>query len=246
MSWREYWNGVPAVYVSDRHLHAHSVRVAHDICHLIGQFEREQKMSPRGLRAGPRVLDFGCGEALAVDKVVACTGHLFLCDGAARVRATLCERFGQAGNVTVLAPEDLRVIDNASLDLIVANSVVQYLSRSELCGLLDIWQPKLAAEGQLLIGDVIPPDQSAVADAMSLMRFGARNGFFLASVGGLVRMFFSDYRKIRSELGLSCYREAEMLELLERADFHGRRHYPNIGHNQARMAFVARAGRPDD
>ena len=53
----------------------------------------------------------------------------------------------------------------------------------------------------------------------------------------LVRTALSDYRKIRSQLGLTHYEEAEMLALLEKAGFTARRLDKNLGHNQARMAF---------
>ena len=50
----------------------------------------------------------------------------------------------------------------------------------------------------------------------------------------------SDYRKVRNELGLSQYAESEMLELLRDTGFAAERRRPNIGHNQARMTFIAR------
>ena len=44
----------------------------------------------------------------------------------------------------------------------------------------------------------------------------------------------------RSDLGLTTYSEAEMIEMLTAAGFRAQRHRPNFGHNQARMAFEAR------
>jgi hypothetical protein len=56
---------------------------------------------------------------------------------------------------------------------------------------------------------------------------------------GLARTAVSDYRKLRDELGLAQYSEAEMLELLRDCGFAAERRPQNIGHNQARMTFVA-------
>jgi hypothetical protein len=62
----------------------------------------------------------------------------------------------------------------------------------------------------------------------------------LAALGGLVRTLFSDYRRLRARVGLTHYSEAGMLGLLSAAGFAAERAERNIGHNQARMAFVAR------
>jgi hypothetical protein len=55
---------------------------------------------------------------------------------------------------------------------------------------------------------------------------------------GLVRTALSDYRRIRADLGLTHYTEAEMLAVIEAAGLTARRLEKNLGHNQARMAFV--------
>jgi len=54
----------------------------------------------------------------------------------------------------------------------------------------------------------------------------------------------SDYWRLRSRLGLSRYSEAEMIERLAAAGFSARRAATNIGHNQARMTFLAQPCRP--
>ena len=76
-------------------------------------------------------------------------------------------------------------------------------------------------------------------DALSLLSFAARNGFFIAAGFGLVRTLFSDYGKIRAKLGISQYSEEEMLSILRGAGLIGTRLPRNFGHNQQRMAFEA-------
>jgi SAM-dependent methyltransferase len=138
-----------------------------------------------------------------------------------------------------MAPEQLGEIPAGSLDLIVVNSVLQYLSRADLDGLLATWRGLLKPGGQLLIADVVPPDVGPLTDVLALLRLAAGNGFLIASLGGLVRTFFSDYRKKRATLGLAHYSEVEMLALLSAAGYDVRRRSTNLGHNQARMAFIA-------
>ena len=228
MSWRDFWNRDTPIYANARHRAVHDARVAADIARLV----------PAGAK---RALDHGCGDATSAEDVARRVEILHLCDGAPMVRAELEARYRSDPRIVVLAPEDIDGrIGDGTLDFVVANSLLQYVSREDLAGLLDLWHRKLAPGGRLVIGDVIPPDLGAASDALALLRFGWQGGFLFAGLFGLVRTAFSDYRKLRGELGLATYGETEFLALLEGAGFEPQRHRPNIGHNQARMTFLAR------
>lgn len=227
MNWREYWDGTTSVYVSHRHKALHYAGVADDIIKLIP-----------GRTAN--VLDFGCGEALSAGRVAAACGRLHLCDGAPSVVAALRGRYAADPNIGVLTPETLERIPAGSLDLVVANSVLQYLGQGELERLLVAWKTLLKPTGRLILADVVPKHVSPLTDAIALLRFAARGGFLGSALAGLVRTFFSDYRRTRAELGLSRYSEPEMIGMLDRSGYAAaRRLYPNFGHNQQRMAFSA-------
>jgi SAM-dependent methyltransferase len=225
MNWREYWNQDTPIYAGERHKLLHYRLVANDIIGLIP--------SPEA-----RVLDYGCGEALFADRVAAKCGRLYLCDAAPLVRDRLRDKFGTNARITILAPEGLSTIADASLDLIVVNSLLQYLSLDELRGLLNLWRGKLKAEGRLVLADVVPPDVSPFRDAKALLSFAWKGGFLKSATLGLARTAFSEYRKIREEIGLSQYAEAEMIEILRDAGFRAGRLERNLGHNPARMTFV--------
>ena len=128
---------------------------------------------------------------------------------------------------------------SGSLDVIVIVSVVQYLSREALEEHLAALAPKLAPGGRLVVADVIPPGLSPLADARALLAFAWRGGFFGAALAGLVKTFFSNYRALRKSLGLTQWSEADMNALLTRHGLEPQRAAQNIGHNQARMTFVA-------
>ena len=89
------------------------------------------------------MLDFGCGEATHADRVAARVGQLWLCEAAERVRDHLRARFGQLANVKVIGSDELRDLAPGTFDLIVANSVAQYLTRDELDALLRTWRQLL-------------------------------------------------------------------------------------------------------
>lgn len=227
MSWRDFWNADTPIYVNERHKALHYGLVARDIAALIPSRDA-------------RVLDYGCGEALAAGRVAAACGQLYLCDGAPLVRERLNARFRGEPKVIVLSPEEMDVVADGSLDLIVVNSLLQYLSVEDLGELLSLWRRKLKPAGQLVLADVIPPTIRAIDDAAALLAFAWKGGFLLAALQGLARTAVSDYRKLRAELGLTHYSESEMLEILRGRGFSAERRSANLGHNPRRMTFVAR------
>ncbi len=136
--------------------------------------------------------------------------------------------------------EQAAALPKGSFDLIVMHSVAQYLSAAELDRLLAIFHSLLKPGGLFVLGDIVPPHLAAPAAALALLRFGAANGFFWAAAFGLMRIFVSDYLRLKKTVGLSHYAEAAMLEKLKRAGYAPQRAGHNIGHNQQRMTFLAR------
>ncbi len=232
MSWREFWDGETPIYVNERHKLLHYRLIARGIVEAIAEL-------PAPASGGAVVLDHGCGEALSAEDVAARCQRLYLCDTAASVRQKLAARFAEIGNVAVVGPVEVADIPEASLDLVVANSLVQYLTPAEFASVLRIWRHALKPTGSLLLADVLPKGLSPATDALALLRFGWQGGFLLAACGGLARTALSDYRKVRATLGLASYEEGEMIALLAEAGFKAQRRHPNLGHNQARMAFLA-------
>lgn len=225
-NWTEFWGSDHAIYVNDRHKRLHAAAVGRDIARQIP--------SPDAV-----LLDHGCGEAHYATEVACCCGRLILCEAVERIREGLSRRLADIANVEVTAPAGVEQLPDHSVDLIVANSLVQYVSRQDLARLLSLWRSKLKAAGVLVVADVAPPDVNPIIDALALLRLGWQGGFVLATVRGLVRTALSGYGKLRKELGFSMYDEAEFLSLLAKNGFGGERLRANFGHNQARLAFRA-------
>ena len=225
-SWIEYWNSDHPIYVNARHLMLHYRGIARDISDLIPE--------PDAV-----VLDFGCGEALSADLIANRCRKLLLVDSAPSIREKLTARFADTRAIHVLSPEDARALTAESLDLVIIHSVAQYLAKGDFAALVADFAGKLKPGGTLILGDILPDGLSAITDAKALLAFGFEGGFLIPALAGLVRTALSDYRKIRGELGLTHYDEAEMLALLDKAGLTARRLDKNLGHNQARMAFAA-------
>ncbi len=226
MTWAEYWNGETTVYVNARHKRVHYEAVARDI---LGYLPRPEA----------RVVDYGCGEALAAHVVAGACAKLYLCDSASTVRDRLNARYAGRSDIEVIDPQAFERLPPRSVDLIIVNSLVQYLTAAEFTGLLAAARDKLDAAGRLVLADIIPRRVGPLQDAAELLRFARANGFLLPAAGGLVRSFFSSYRRTREEFGLLQFDEAEILGELARAGFSGRRAYPNMGHNRQRMTLLA-------
>ena len=225
-TWREFWDSAHSIYVSERHKDVHYRDVAEQLAAFV---------------PGPdaRVLDHGSGEAIHADLVAARSREVLLCDAAVSVRASVAARFAGDPKIKAIAPEDVDRLPNASLDLVFANSLVQYLTATELDRILALWRRLLAPGGVLIVADVIPPHVGAVSDGLALLRYATENGFLGAAVLGLARTALSRYRQLRSELGIARYSEAEFLAKLRAAGFSAERLAKNVEHNPARMTFRA-------
>src|SRR4051812_2015612 len=188
-TWREFWDSAHSIYVSERHKDVHCRDVAEQLAAFIP--------SPNA-----RVLDHGSGEAVHADLVAARARELLLCDAAAGVRASIAARFAGNPKIKVIAPEDVERLPGASLDLIFANSVVQYLTAAELDRMLALWRRLLAPGGVLIVADVIPPQVGALSDGVALLRYAAAHGFLRAALVGLARTALSRYRRGGDQAGV--------------------------------------------
>lgn len=225
-TWREFWDKPHSIYVNDRHKDVHYRDIAEQIVAFV---------------PGPeaRVLDHGSGDAIHAGIVAAAARSLILCESAASVRAAMSARFATNAKIKVMAPEELERLSDQSLDLIVANSLVQYLKADELDGVLALWRRLLAPGGTLIVADVIPPDVGPLSDVVALIRYAAANGFLFAAFAGLTRTALSGYGRLRSALGIAHYGEAEFRAKLRAAGFAAQRLPRNLEHNPARMTFRA-------
>jgi SAM-dependent methyltransferase len=225
--WVAYYDSAHSIYVNARHRDVHYARLADEIASYVP--------SPSAV-----VLDYGCGEALHADRIAAVAGRLMLVDAAQSVRAHLSARFKGNPKITVISAAEAAGVAPESCDLVVMHSVSQYLSAEEFDRAAALFSRLLKPGGLLLVGDVVPHGVPAVSDAVALLRFGWRDGFFLAAIAGLFRTFFSDYWRLRTRIGLTRYTAGEMTRKLAAAGFDVTPAPKNLGHLDTRMTFLAR------
>jgi SAM-dependent methyltransferase len=233
--WIDYYDSTHTIYASKRHRDLHFQIIAQDIIGYIA--------APDAV-----VLDYACGEALAAAKVADACSMLFLAEPAPGVRGRLISRYAPNTKIRVRSLDELKNMAEKSIDLVVMNSVAQYMTAAELDSAFAVVRRLLKPAGRLVLGDILRPNVGMAADVIALLRFAARHGFLRDALYGLLSTALSDYRELRSRLGLQRYSEADMITKLGKAGFSASRAPANIGHNPWRMTFVARpalAAAPD-
>ena len=225
--WIDYYDSTHTIYASKLHRELHFKLIADDIIGYIS--------SPDAV-----VLDYACGEALSAARVADACGKLILAEPAPGVRGRLIARFAPNTKIRVRSLDELRKMDERSVDLAVMNSVAQYMTPAELDAALAVIRRLLKPSGRLVLGDILLPEVGMPRDVLALLRFARRHGFLKDALIGLVSTALSDYRQLRTRIGLQRYSESEIQAKLAKAGFTAARAHSNIGHNPWRMTFVAR------
>jgi ubiquinone/menaquinone biosynthesis C-methylase UbiE len=225
--WIDYYDSTHTIYASKLHRDLHFQVIARDIVSYIP--------SPDAV-----VLDYSCGEALSAAKVAEACGMLILAEPAPGVRGRLIARFAPNTRIRVRSLDELRNMPGGSIDLVVMNSVAQYMGPAELDAALAVIRRLLKPNGRLVLGDILRPEVGMARDVLALMMFASRHGFLRDALVGLVATALSDYRELRTKIGLQRYSEPDMIAKLNKAGLSAVRAPKNIGHNRWRMTFVAR------
>jgi SAM-dependent methyltransferase len=225
--WIDYYDSTHTIYASKWHRDLHFEVIARDI---IGYIPSKDAV----------VLDYSCGEALSAGKVADACGMLFLAEPAPGVRGRLIARFAPNTRIRVRSLEDVRKMHEKSIDLVVMNSVAQYMTPQELDSALAIINRLLKPAGRLVLGDILRPEVGMGRDVVALLRFAAKHGFLKDALIGLLSTALSDYRQLRAKVGLTRYSEEEIIAKLAAAGFSASRARQNIGHNPWRMTLLAR------
>jgi cyclopropane fatty-acyl-phospholipid synthase-like methyltransferase len=149
-----------------------------------------------GVRADQRVLDFGCGFGFVARMLAPHVAEVWFWDPSPNMRRMAERITADVPNANFLdIPAELAGGRDAAggigrtFDLILVNSVAQYMAASEFWGWLPRWRSMLAADGRLVLSDLIAPDHGGLSDIGDLLRFGARRGWPLRAavdaVGGI-------------------------------------------------------------
>src|ERR1700732_5295882 len=152
--WIDYYDSTHTIYASKRHRDLHFQVVARDIIGYV--------TSPDAV-----VLDYACGEALSAARVAEACGRLYLAEPAPGVRGRLIARFAPNTKIRVRSLDELRNMEENSVDLVVMNSVTQYMTPTELDAALAVIRRLLKPRGRLVVGDILRPEVGMARDVLA-------------------------------------------------------------------------------
>ena len=139
-----------------------------------------------------------------------------------------------------MSPQDCWSVPPESVDVVIIHSVLQYLRWEETGHLIGQLRVLIKPQGSILLGDIIPPDRTIFQDIASLLTFAWHKQFFIAGLFGLVTTFFSKYRVLRKQYGLTRYSAQDIHHLARKNGLFTRALKRNIGHDQTRHIYQLR------
>lgn len=136
-----------------------------------------------GLNPNARVLDFGCGFGFVAELLAPKVGQVFLWDTSSNMRRRARLKLACHKNIRFLDLSEPQAIAlDLKFDLIVVNSVVQYMSLEQFAACLVMWRTMLAPRGRIVLSDLIPPDYNSVSDILDLLKFSIRRNVFRSAL----------------------------------------------------------------
>ena len=144
-----------------------------------------------------RVLDFGCGFGFVAEALAYKVGELFVWDSSPNMRRFLRLLVRGQPNIRFLDLSKAQAVPgNLRFDLILVNSVVQYMTFDEFSTWLVGWATVLAPGGRIVISDLLPPDHNSTSDLIDILRFSVRRGLAGNAIVWAFRML-GRYRRMR-------------------------------------------------
>ncbi len=136
--------------------------------------------------AQKRILDFGCGYGAIAELLARRGATVRLWDAAPAMLRAASERLAGCPNVFEIDLTHTSELEAAAFDLILVNSVIQYMTLDEFRDWLKRWRLMLAPGGRVILSDLIPPAHSTLRDVVSVIRFGLRRGYLVRAMRGIL------------------------------------------------------------
>jgi SAM-dependent methyltransferase len=227
--WLDFWNAPDEIFVHPAHMRRHFHRLTEGFFRYAPQVENG------------RLLDYGCGEALAAERFTAEGLTTLLYDRSDYYRELVRKNYAGKEQIVVLDDAALEALPERSLDYMLLCSVIQYLDDRELQAVFQVARSRLKPGGLLILADVIPPHVSLFRDVYDLLRAALRGGYLLPTVRALASLPFSKYRRARQENALRYYAESELRARLKAFGFSMTVAERNFGWSDSRKTYLAEA-----
>jgi ubiquinone/menaquinone biosynthesis C-methylase UbiE len=190
------------------------------------------------LRVTDRVLDFGCGFGHVAELLAPDVGRMDFWDAADSMRRATARR---TARLPTAVEVDFSAGDapDGGYDLVLVNSVIQYLTPDELAGWLARWNRMLRPGGRVVVSDVLRPGGSVLPEVLGLLWFAARHRILLRTVrDGVVEV--AQYRRSRQSHRLHRWQPAELARMAADAGLVAETLPANLTHFRNRFAMLLR------
>jgi SAM-dependent methyltransferase len=135
-----------------------------------------------------RVLDFGCGLGFAALGLSSHVREVCLWDSSPHMRALAARNTAACDRARVLAAPPGNGSGPEPFDLVVLNSVLQYVDDASAGELLRALGAVLSAGGSIVVSDVVTPESSVARELAQLLRFGVQQHLTLDLLREQVRV----------------------------------------------------------
>ncbi|MGH9267601.1 MAG: class I SAM-dependent methyltransferase [Acidimicrobiales bacterium] len=220
--WRDYWEAVPA---DER------FPFPQQAGEYVDDLRREIGLDPSA-----SVLDFGCGFGTVAALVAPQVKTLSLWDASPAMRARAADRLRAQGNVRV-AELGTEGTTEGPFDLILVNSVVQYMTDAELGAWIGRWAGLLSPGGRVVVSDLIRPGTGLTADLADMLRLSARHRARVAAAGRALRELRS-YSQVRRAHPLLAVDPADLCRRAEAVGLGADILPENLTHLRSRATVV--------
>lgn len=214
--WHNYWSDTP----DDPYLEAEAKVVAEN---LVDRF---------GLSDTDGVLDFGCGYGYVTEHLAPYVAHVWIWDKVEDAMAAGLRRIRHP-NVSEIDPAHT----NEKFDLIVVNSVIQYMSDDVLSDWLERWAGLLKSGGSIAISDVPTRAPSLVGEGLQWFRLALKHGVLIDAIR-FAKANASRYRDARAKVGLATVSEPQLRRLADGAGLTVHREPRNLAYQSGRDSYV--------
>ena len=106
--------------------------------------------------------------------------EIYIWDEANNMRARARKNTKDQENV--ICPDEVEEFVYKKFDLILVNSVIQYMKSEDLTYWLGVWCKILDDDGKIIISDIIFEETNSWTDIASIIPFSFQNGFLLRAI----------------------------------------------------------------
>jgi len=160
MSWVEFWSAPEHDHLFWKKSIAYYVE---NLAHLIQ------------LKPSQSVLDFGAGPGYLAELLGPIVGEMELIEPSPELRAIARGLPKKKSNITIHDYNQLsdlpHLLSEQKFDLIIVNSVLQYVSITEIKSLFELFKESLKEDGVLIVSDIIPAGTWLVRELYYVFRF---------------------------------------------------------------------------